>query len=88
MTTTFASLNDDKKNDNGDKKNNDKEVINFSAACLKYTKKCAELIGDYGGVTIFAGGDDLLFLAPLANRKMKHYLIYLIKLERNSLITY
>ena len=71
MTTTFASLNDDKKNDNGDKKNNDKKVINFSAACLKYTKKCAELIGDYGGVTIFAGGDDLLFLAPLANQNDK-----------------
>ena len=71
MTTTFASLNDDKKNDNDDKKNNDKKVINFSAACLKYTKKCAELIGDYGGVTIFAGGDDLLFLAPLANQNDK-----------------
>lgn len=71
MTTTFASLNYDKKNDNGDKKNDDDKVIKFSTACLEYTKKCAEKIGDYGGVTIFAGGDDLLFLAPLANKNDK-----------------
>lgn len=38
---------------------------------FKVYKKCAELIGDYGGVTIFAGGDDLLFLAPLANQNDK-----------------
>ena len=62
MTKTFGSLNDNKKND-------DDKVIDFSTACLEYIKKCAEKIGDYGGVTIFAGGDDLLFLAPLANRK-------------------
>lgn len=64
MTKTFGSLNDDKKIDNDDGK-----VKKFSTACLEYTKKCAEKIGDYGGVTIFAGGDDLLFLAPLANGK-------------------
>lgn len=43
----------------------DKEVIAFSEACLNYATKAAELIGKFGGMTIYAGGDDLLFLSPL-----------------------
>ncbi len=38
----------------------------FSETCIKYTKEAAKLIGKYGGMTVYAGGDDLLFLAPLA----------------------
>ena len=37
----------------------------FSKGCLAYDKKAAELVSDYGGMPIYAGGDDLLFLAPL-----------------------
>lgn len=40
-------------------------VTDFSRACLRYDEKVAELIGNYGGMTIYAGGDDLLFLAPI-----------------------
>lgn len=41
------------------------DVRAFSEECIKYTVKAAKLIGDYGGLTVYAGGDDLLFLAPL-----------------------
>lgn len=41
------------------------EITAFSEACLQYSEKAAEMIARYGGMTIYAGGDDLLFLAPL-----------------------
>lgn len=37
----------------------------FSRACLNYAGEAAKLVGDYGGMTIYAGGDDLLFIAPV-----------------------
>ena len=37
----------------------------FSRACLDYAGEAAKLVGDYGGMTIYAGGDDLLFIAPV-----------------------
>lgn len=40
-------------------------IRDFSKTCFKYSQKAAEAIHAYGGVTIYAGGDDLLFLAPL-----------------------
>ena len=40
-------------------------INSFSKACLKYAGKAAKLVGDYGGMTIYAGGDDLLFIAPV-----------------------
>ncbi len=39
----------------------------FSAELFDYCKKSAEQIAVYGGETIFAGGDDLLFFAPVVN---------------------
>ncbi|MBR5597139.1 MAG: type III-B CRISPR-associated protein Cas10/Cmr2 [Lachnospiraceae bacterium] len=41
------------------------KVTEFSKCCLAYAQKAAEIIGSYGGMTIYAGGDDLLFLAPV-----------------------
>ncbi len=41
------------------------DVEAFSDACIKYTGAAAKLIGEYGGLTVYAGGDDLLFIAPL-----------------------
>jgi len=40
-------------------------VTEFSKVCLAYVEEAAKLIGEYGGMTIYAGGDDLLFLAPV-----------------------
>ena len=42
-----------------------KAQIDFSNKCIDYTKESANLIIEYGGVPIYAGGDDLFFIAPL-----------------------
>lgn len=47
----------------------DEEVTEFSKCCLTYDEKAADLIGAFGGMTIYAGGDDLLFLTPLENEE-------------------
>ena len=40
-------------------------INSFSKACLDYAGEAAKLVGKYGGMTIYAGGDDLLFIAPV-----------------------
>ena len=37
----------------------------FSDCCLKYSMEATRIIGDFKGMTIYAGGDDLLFLSPV-----------------------
>jgi len=49
----------------------DTDLVKFSKACINYTKKSANLIKEYGGVTVYAGGDDLLFIAPLLSKDGK-----------------
>ena len=47
---------------------------NFSYMCMAYTSEASKMVTDYGGVVIYAGGDDLLFIAPVqATRKSKKY---------------
>jgi len=46
-------------------KNNIKSV---SKSLFDYCKKSSKLIEEYGGQTIFAGGDDLLFIAPTVSK--------------------
>lgn len=55
------------------------KVKEFSKTCIGYTKDAAKLIGDYGGMTVYAGGDDLLFLAPLAGNNGKDTILTLCK---------
>ncbi len=50
---------------------NNEQVTAFSKACLEYDEAAAGLIGAFGGMTIYAGGDDLLFLAPVVNKEGK-----------------
>lgn len=45
---------------------------NFSKNCFEYTTSSAEIIRKYGGTVIFAGGDDLLFLAPILKDGQKN----------------
>ncbi|TWS95555.1 type III-B CRISPR-associated protein Cas10/Cmr2 [Streptococcus sp. sy018] len=40
-------------------------ICQFSKACLNYAKRAAQMINNRGGMTIYAGGDDLLFLSPV-----------------------
>ena len=41
------------------------DVQLFSKCCLDYASKSAEKIDEFNGMTVYAGGDDLLFLAPV-----------------------
>lgn len=43
----------------------------FSNLCFGYIDKSISLVNDYGGVMIYGGGDDLLFLAPVIGRNGK-----------------
>ena len=45
----------------------DDTIRNFSKDCLNYCAKVADKVKDYGGVTIYSGGDDLLALIPVEN---------------------
>lgn len=47
-------------------------IKKFSEYCMTYTGKAADKISEYGGVVIYAGGDDLLFLAPIVNDKKEN----------------
>lgn len=47
------------------KEDQEKRIAQFSKLCTDYSKNAVDKIKDYGGVTIYAGGDDLLFLAPI-----------------------
>ena len=51
----------------------------FSKRCLDFGKRASEEIYSYGGVPIYAGGDDLLFIAPLQGHNSKN-IFDLIKL--------
>jgi CRISPR-associated protein Cmr2 len=41
------------------------DIQAFSMACWKYSIEAADLIRKFGGMPIYAGGDDLLFIAPV-----------------------
>ena len=43
----------------------------FSQACLAYCERVALLVREYLGMTVYAGGDDLLALLPCENRNGK-----------------
>lgn len=42
-------------------------IKKFSEFCFKYANEAYESIDKYGGKVIYAGGDDLLFIAPVVN---------------------
>lgn len=46
-----------------------KKVTDFSKACLDYDWEACKEIDSSDGMTIYAGGDDLLFLAPVISAK-------------------
>lgn len=43
------------------------DIQNFSKACFSYAEKTFRIVSNYGGRVIYAGGDDVLFLAPVNN---------------------
>ena len=47
--------------------NNAEELEKFSKKLSEFAAEAVEKIADYGGMPIYAGGDDLLFFAPVIN---------------------
>lgn len=45
-----------------------KRIQKFSLDCFEYAKTSFERIEEYGGKMIYAGGDDLLFIAPVTGK--------------------
>lgn len=43
------------------------DVKKLSKTLFNFASKAVGVIGDYGGTNVYAGGDDLLFFAPVAN---------------------
>jgi CRISPR-associated protein Cmr2 len=43
-------------------------IANISEQLFEYCKSSHDIITSFGGTTIFAGGDDLLFFAPIINK--------------------
>lgn len=44
------------------------EITTFSKELMAFATRAVELVADFGAVPIYAGGDDLLFVAPLQNQ--------------------
>jgi CRISPR-associated protein Cmr2 len=44
------------------------EITAFSKELMAFATRAVELVADFGAVPIYAGGDDLLFVAPLQNQ--------------------
>ena len=45
------------------------DLQGFSRKCVLYCLAASKLVDSYGGMTIYAGGDDLLFIAPVISTR-------------------
>ena len=43
------------------------DISKFSKKCWNYSQEAAKKVGDFGGVPIYVGGDDLLAIVPVEN---------------------
>ncbi len=50
----------------------DNSLIKFSEDLIKFDIEAKDCIKGYGGLPIYAGGDDLLFIAPVEGKEGKH----------------
>ena len=60
---------------------NDGEVLNISSELVKFGLSATLLIEDFGGLPIYAGGDDLLFIAPVIGKDGSHIFKLLDSIE-------
>ena len=59
----------------------DEQIRNFSKNCFEYCQKAIDEIVGAGGVPIYAGGDDLLFIAPVYSEKTGNIFKLLSRIE-------
>lgn len=64
------------------------DIKKFSKCCFSFAVKATNTLKNYGALNIYAGGDDLLFIAPLigANGHLFHLIEALKKDFRNAFI--
>ena len=62
----------------------DGSISKISSALVKFGKKAVTLISEFGGMPIYAGGDDLLFLAPVVGKDNKHIFELLESLDSDA----
>ena len=63
---------------------NDGEVLNISTMLVEFGLKATQLIEDFGGLPIYAGGDDLLFIAPVIGKDGTHIFQLLDTIENSA----
>lgn len=56
----------------------------ISSALVQFGQKAANTIENFGGLPIYAGGDDLLFIAPVIGKDGKHIFQLLDDIENNA----
>ena len=57
------------------------EFKKFSSNLSSYSQQAVEIVEKYGGMPIYAGGDDLLFFAPVVNKE-NHIIDLLLDLDQ------
>ena len=62
----------------------DGAVTEISKALVKFGQDATKIIRDYGGLPIYAGGDDLLFIAPVTGNDNTHIFNLLDKIENEA----
>lgn len=63
---------------------NNGEVLKISKALVKFGIQATNIIEDFGGLPIYAGGDDLLFIAPVIGKDGTHIFKLLESIEDNA----
>lgn len=59
-------------------------VLEISKALVDFGLKATGLIKKFGGIPIYAGGDDLLFIAPVIGKEGSHIFSLLDNIENNA----
>lgn len=60
------------------------KVLEISTKLVEFGLKATQLIEDFGGLPIYAGGDDLLFIAPIIGQDGTHIFKLLDAIENNA----
>lgn len=60
-------------------KNDVNKLKNFSNQLNDFIVQATHEVKDYGGIPVYAGGDDLLFFAPLKDKNEKNTIIHLLQ---------
>lgn len=62
----------------------DGEVLEISKELVQFGLDATKLIDEFGGLPIYAGGDDLLFIAPVVGKNNKHIFQLLDNIENQA----